>query len=153
MAVSWCVFRCSLARLAVVLAVGLCRALASSVWSLLCPFAVASCSVCGGLRVSARCVSSVGSVRSGVSLPLSGGGFAARSERLLSRPLLSSLCAGWSGVAVAFVSWAGDRCGGSLGRREYCSGFGFAGSLSVLLAAAGVVEGPWRPSRVITLAS
>jgi hypothetical protein len=152
-AVSWCVFRRSLARLAVVLAVGLCRALASSVWSLLCPFAVASCSVCCGLRVSARCVSSVGSVRSGVSLPLSGGGIAVRSERLLSRPLLSSLCAGWSGVAVAFVSWAGDRCGGSLGRREYCSGFGFAGSLSVLLAAAGVVEGPWRPSRVITLAS
>ena len=68
------------------------------------PFAVASCSVCGGLRVSARCVSSVGSVRSGVSLPLSGGGIAVRSERLLSRPLLSSLCAGWSSVAVAFVS-------------------------------------------------
>jgi hypothetical protein len=64
--------------LAVALAVGLCRALASSVWSLRCPFAVASCSVCGGLRVSARCVSSVGSVRSGVSLPLSGGGIAVR---------------------------------------------------------------------------
>jgi hypothetical protein len=112
------------------LAVGLCRALASSVWSLLCPFAVASCSVCGGLRVSARCVSSVGSVRSGVSLPLSGGGIAVRSERLLSRPLLSSLCAGWSGVAVAFVSWTGDRCWGSLGRPEYRGGFGFAGSPS-----------------------
>ena len=83
-----------LVRLAVALAVGLCRALASSVWSLRCPFAVASCSVCGGLRVSARCVSSVGSVRSGVSLPLSGGGIAVRSERLLSRPLLSSLCVG-----------------------------------------------------------
>ncbi len=107
----WCVSRRSLVRFAVALAVGLCRALASSVWSLRCPFAVASCSVCGGLRVSARCVSSVGSVRSGVSLPLSGGGIAVRSERLLSRPLLSSLCAGWSGVAVAFVSWAGDRCG------------------------------------------
>jgi len=129
-AVSWCVSRRSLVRLAVALAVGLCRVLASSVWSLRCPFAVASCSVCGGLRVSARCVSSVGSVRSGVSLPLSGGGIAVRSERLLSRPLLSSLCAGWSGVAVAFVSWTGDRCWGSLGRPEYRGGFGFAGSPS-----------------------
>ena len=100
----------------VTLGVGLCRALASSVWSLRCAFAVASCSVRSGLRFAARCVSSVGSVRSVVSLPLSGGGIAVRSERLLSRPLLSSLCAGWSGVAVAFVSWTGDRCWGSLGR-------------------------------------
>jgi len=35
---------------------------------------------------------------------LSGGVIAVRSERLLSRPLLSSICGGWSGVAVAFVS-------------------------------------------------
>ena len=50
--------------------VGLCRALASSVWSLRCAFAVASCSARSGLRFVARCISSVGSVRSVVSLPL-----------------------------------------------------------------------------------
>ena len=108
----------------VTLGVGSCRALASSVWSLRCAFAIASCSVRSGLRFLARCVSSVGSVRSGVSLPLSGGGIAVRSERLLSRPLLPSLCAGWSCVAVAFVSWTGDRCWGSLGLQ-----FGFLGPL------------------------
>ena len=109
--------------------VGLCRALASSVWSLRCAFAVASCSARSGLRFVARCVSSVGSVRSVVSLPLMA--VELRCGLSVSCPApVASLCAGRRGVAVAFVSWIGDRCWGSLGRPEYRSGFGFAGSPS-----------------------
>jgi hypothetical protein len=65
-----------------------------------------------------------------------GGGIAVRSERLLSRLLLPSLCAGWSGVAVAFVSWTGGCCWCSLGRPERALPIRFA-------------DGEWRGGRVL----